>query len=201
MLAYILTFSRLALAAAFAVAVAVFAPDGLGTHEAVALIVLAIFEEVTDLLDGMAARAMGTASLLGGLFDPLSDSLSRLTMYFAMALVGWVTVAVPLVMTARDVIVAYTRTVRALTGGRTSARLSGKVKALIQGGAIPVLVIVATSIDAGFLPHGPGWWSRVAVAAMLILVTVWSLVDYLCGAWEGIVELYGSRRTDQPDEA
>ncbi len=62
-------------------------------------------------------------------------------------------------------------------------------------------MIVATSIDAGFLPHGPGWWSRVAVAAMLILVTVWSLVDYLCGAWEGIVELYGSRRTDQPDEA
>ena len=120
MLAYLLTFARLPLAGAFAAIVAVLAggsPVPVGW--AIVLFVIAGCEELTDLLDGLVARRTGTASQLGGLLDPLADSLARLTMYFAMALAGWITIAVPLVMTARDIVVAYTRIVQALTGGKT----------------------------------------------------------------------------------
>ena len=185
MLAYLLTFARLPLAGAFAVVVAMQA-DGpsVPVAWAIVLFIIAGCEELTDLLDGPVARKTGVASRLGGLLDPLADSLARLTMYFAMALAGWVTVAVPLVMTARDIIVAYTRIVQALTGGKTSARASGKFKAVIQGAGIFVIVGLAAAqdrLDAGLVQI-----LRAAVAALIIAVTSWSLLDYVRGAAGGI---------------
>lgn len=105
-------------------------------------------------------------------------------MYFAMALAGWITIAVPLAMTARDIVVAYTRIVQALAGGKTSARASGKFKAVIQGAGIFVIVGLAAAqdrLDAGLVQI-----LRAAVAALIIAVTSWSLLDYVRGAAGGI---------------
>jgi CDP-diacylglycerol---glycerol-3-phosphate 3-phosphatidyltransferase len=185
----ILTLSRLALAGAFAASVAICA-EPLTPPWALGLIALALVEELTDLLDGIAARHFGTASTLGGLLDPLSDSLARLAIYFAMALVGWVTIAVPLVMTARDVIVAYTRTVQALGGGKTSARLSGKIKAVVQGGCIPLLVLLAWRAGAG---SGDLSLVRNIATGALLVVTLWSLGDYVRGAASAAIALHSRR--------
>ncbi len=207
MIAFLLTTLRLFLAAAFAACVYFFsANELLTTVEAATLVVLIGVEEATDALDGWAARRFGTASRLGGLYDPLSDSLARLTCYFAIALAGWVTVAVPLVMTARDIIVSYTRVVNAYTGGKTSARISGKLKAVIQGGALPILVgLIALR---GVLDPAIVGWGRSIVAAGVIAITLWSLLDYLRGALPGAVRMYrrkpadpGRADAEKPDEA
>jgi phosphatidylglycerophosphate synthase len=188
MWAHAITTGRLVLAAAFAAVTGFCAGnDRLSWPAAVVLIALAGLEELTDLLDGWVARRMGTASTLGGIFDPLSDSLSRLTIYFSMALAGWVPLAVPLVMTGRDIIVAYTRIANALTGGKTSARLSGKCKAVIQGGGIWVILALAI--------HGQASWiggARWGAGGLIIAVTAWSLVDYLRGSLPAIRALCDS---------
>jgi CDP-diacylglycerol--glycerol-3-phosphate 3-phosphatidyltransferase len=185
MLAYLLTFARLPLAGAFAVVVAVQAGrPGVPAGWAIVLFAIAGCEELTDLLDGMVARKTGTASPLGGLLDPLADSLARLTMYFAMALTGWITIAVPLVMTARDIIVAYTRIVQALTGGKTSARASGKFKAVVQGAGI--FAIVGLAAGRAWLGDELDPILRAAVAAAIIAATSWSMLDYVRGAAGGI---------------
>ena len=192
MLAYVLTLGRLVLAAAFAVAVGVAAlcrteAGGvvpLGPAGTVVLLALALAAECTDMLDGWAARRAGTASELGGLLDPLCDSLARLTMFFAAALAGWVWIGVPLTMAGRDIIVAYVRVVAGRTGGQTSARLSGKLKAIVQGAAIIALVALASrwaAPAAGAAPAGATPWLRIGVAAAVMAVTLWSLVDYLRG--------------------
>lgn len=190
MLAMVLTLARLPLAAGFAVAVAAAASgDGatIGPAWAWGLIAIAALEELTDFFDGFAARRTGTVTRLGGILDPLADSLARLTMYFAMGLAGWVTLAVPLAMTLRDVLVSYTRIVQAMTGGKTSARISGKLKAVIQGGGVFVLVVVA----AGWLGASAEalGWARHITAGAIIAVTAWSLADYIRGAMPGIQEL------------
>ena len=192
MLAYVLTVGRVVLAAAFAACAAAAhwqsGGQALSAGYMAALLVLAAAAEATDLLDGPAARRGNTVSRLGGLLDPLCDSLGRLTMYFAAALAGWVWLAVPLAMVGRDLIVAYVRIIRAHADQPTSARGSGKVKAIIQGGAILVVVALA------------GWsgprieTARAAVAVVVILVTVWSLIDYLRGGWPAVVALYRSQR-------
>ncbi|MBT3199538.1 MAG: CDP-alcohol phosphatidyltransferase family protein [Phycisphaerales bacterium] len=187
MLAYILTLGRLVLAAIFACCVASFVNQGqISNTLAVALIVLAIIEELTDIFDGWAARRFGTVSQLGGILDPLVDSLARATIYFAMAHVGWIPHAVPLVMIARDIIVAYTRIANATVGASTSARISGKIKAIIQGGGIPVVIALAAPVVTGALGPDTVHIFRLTAAGILIAITVWSLYDYLRGAWPAI---------------
>jgi phosphatidylglycerophosphate synthase len=166
----------------------------LGTAGAVVLLALVLAAECSAMLDGWAARRAGTASELGGLLDPLCDSLARLTMFFAAALAGWVWIGVPLTMAGRDIIVAYVRVVAGRTGGRTSARLSGKVKAVVQGAAIVAIVVLASRWAApagGAASAGAAPWLRAGIAAAVIVVTLWSLADYLRGGWGQIRKLYG----------
>ena len=185
MLAFLITFARLPLAGAFAVIVAVLAGrPSVPAAWAIALFGVAACEELSDILDGMVARKTGTASRLGGLLDPLADSLARLTMYFAMALAGWITIAVPLAMTARDIVVAYTRIVQALTGGKTSARTSGKLKAFVQGAGI--FAIVGFAAGQARLDPNLVQVIRAGIAALIIAVTSWSLLDYIHDAGPGI---------------
>lgn len=194
-LVYAITLSRLGLAGLFAAGVWWFRT---GPEESLAmagmamLMVLALLEEATDVLDGKLARRTNTASRLGGIVDPLCDSLSRLTLYFALALGGWIHLAVPLVMAGRDIVVSYTRIVNALTGRQTSARISGKAKAVIQGGGVFAILALAGLGDR-FVPHARDLLQTI-VAGGIILATLWSLVDYLRGTWPGVVELY--RRAD-----
>jgi CDP-diacylglycerol--glycerol-3-phosphate 3-phosphatidyltransferase len=187
-MAHWLTFSRPLLAAAFCVCLAALGRGGkLSLGAAAVLVLLGIVEELTDVFDGMVARRYGVASELGGILDPLADSLARLAIYFALALAGWVTVAVPLVMVARDIIVAYTRIVQARTGGHTSARLAGKIKAVIQGVGIPVLVALVWL--GGVWRQDAVLWTRWVVAAIIMAGTAWSSVQYVQGAWPGLKQM------------
>lgn len=184
-MAHWLTLSRPLLAVAFCVCLAALGRGGkLSLGVAALLVVLGLVEELTDLLDGIVARRYGVASELGGILDPLADSLARLAIYFGLALAGWVTVAVPLVMVARDIIVAYTRIVQARTGGHTSARLAGKIKAVIQGVGIPLLVALVWL--GGAWRQDVALWGRWLVAAIVIAGTAWSTLQYVQGALPGL---------------
>jgi len=191
MVAYILTFGRLVLAAGFAVVLALAVAGGgaVSNLAAAVLIALAVSEELTDAFDGWAARRFGTVTRLGGILDPLADSLARLTVYFAMALAGWITIAVPLVMSGRDIIVAYTRVANAAAGQATSARFSGKLKAIIQGGGIVAVILLAWAASSGAVAPDLCAALRAAAAGILIAVTLWSLADYLYAAWPAIVKM------------
>jgi CDP-diacylglycerol---glycerol-3-phosphate 3-phosphatidyltransferase len=190
MLAYVLTLGRLVLAAGFAIALAGLTDNGhISNSAACALIALAFFEELTDILDGWAARRFGTVSQLGGILDPLVDSLSRATIYFAMAWVMWITPIVPLVMVARDIIVAYTRIANATVGAATSARISGKLKAIVQGGGVPTVIVLAIPATIETLSGETLGMLRLVIAGIIIAVTLWSLVDYVAGAWPAVRQM------------
>lgn len=197
MLAYVLTFGRIVLAGVFAGALAgLGAPRELTGAAMAALAGLALVEELTDIFDGMAARHAGTVSALGGILDPLADSLSRLTIYFAMAMAGWVSLAVPFVMAGRDIVVAYARIACAAAGVSTSARISGKVKAVVQGAGMIALILLA---GAPIREAASGWEGgtggtggmRMGVEAAVVLVTAWSLGDYVRAAWPAVRKMSG----------
>jgi len=199
MIANILSFARLGIAIAFALAVslACAGPQGsMSLWSGVLLITLAVLLETTDVLDGFIARSTGTASQLGGILDPFMDSLARLTVYFAMSLVGWITIAVPLVMTARDIVVAYSRIIQALTGGQTSARISGKVKAVIQG--IGVFAVILIQLNRGSMAASTANGLTMAVAAAIIASTLWSLLDYGRNALPGLKTLVRQQKSRTP---
>ncbi len=136
------------------------------------LILLAIIE-FTDAFDGKIARRYGLTSEYGATLDPFADSISRLIVYWALALTGNVIFLVPLVMAVRDITVAYSRIVLAQNNQTVSAKLSGKIKASVQ------------AAGSFFALLGPlywdhiGKWSFYALSWLIIVATFLSAVEYV----------------------
>ena len=169
-----LTASRLALA----VVVAALVPWARAETWAIVLAtVLVAGIEATDLADGTVARRLGAVSTFGKLFDPYSDSISRLTVYWSLAVMGRCLAIVPLLMAIRDVTVGYTRIMMMRSGRDVAARWAGKLKALVQG--VGALILMAGPLYWG--ESGPALTLGVSVA--VAVVTVGSIAVY---GWDAI---------------
>ena len=131
--------------------------------------------EVSDILDGLLARRLGIVSELGATLDPYADSISRLTVYWALASAGLTLAVAAWCMVFRDITVAYCRVVWARQGRSGSARFSGKVKAVVQGTGAFFLLLSPTL----FPQSSP--WLVPAVTWTVVLVTLASLAEYVGG--------------------
>ena len=164
-----LTLVRMPLAAAFAGVLLVGDRGWTTTLAAVALLTLS---EISDGLDGYLARRLGAASRFGALLDPYSDSISRITIYWALAATDRTFACVPLVLALRDVTVAYCRILWIGANRSGGALLSGKLKAIVQGVGAFTLILWPH-----LLPQWPGL--APAMSWAVIVVTLLSLVEYV----------------------
>lgn len=143
-------------------------------------IVLLFLIETTDAVDGHIARYFNLASEYGATLDPYADSISRLIIYSALASKSLVILLVPLIMALRDITVAYARILLAKKNRSVSARISGKIKAIVQafGSFLAIL--------------GPTYWGRVgnwsfyALSWIIIFVTFLSSFEYVRDAFRAI---------------
>ncbi len=165
----LLTGSRLAFAATVALLTLWSAHERWAVLASVGLVALI---ELTDLLDGYLARSRGAVSEFGKMFDPYADSISRLTVYWSLAVVGRCWAVLPLVMAVRDVTVSYSRILMTQRGQDVSARYTGKLKAIVQG-------VCALLLMAGPLYWG-AWDSALihGLSGAVALITVASMFDY-----------------------
>jgi CDP-diacylglycerol--glycerol-3-phosphate 3-phosphatidyltransferase len=166
----LLTFSRVLLIIPFVMYFPDPATRGLW---AVGLLILC---ELTDALDGFVARRLGAVSNFGKIFDPFSDSIYRLSAFLTLLLAGLFPWWAFLALLFRDVAVAYIRVFEATHGHVRAARLSGKLKAVVQGGGLIALALVGVygaSLGAS-TSSTISWIAYVAVVG----ITLWSLFDY-----------------------
>lgn len=136
-------------------------------------LILLIIIEFTDAFDGKIARRYGLTSEYGATLDPFADSLSRLIIYWALAVTANVIFLVPLVMAVRDVTVAYARIVLAQNNQTVSAKLSGKVKASVQ--AIGSFLALLGPLYWSHI----GYWSFYALSWLIIIATFLSAIEYV----------------------
>lgn len=99
-----------------------------------------ILVEITDLLDGYLARKFNLVTFVGKIIDPFSDSISRLIVFGSLAYKGLCLPFVPIIMVLRDITIAYTRIAQVSYSIDCSVRLSGKLKAFIQGASAIILI-------------------------------------------------------------
>ena len=182
-LALLLTWSRLFLTPVFAV---VFFQGYLWSRISAFLIV--VLSELTDLFDGMAARRRGEVTDFGKILDPLADSVSRLTIFLCMAVEfsagsgNRIAMYLVLLLLWRDSLVSTLRTVCAHRGVVVAARLSGKIKAVVQ--AIVIFTILVLRIWYGvFSDQEEPYALYTFFLSVASVVTVWSLYDYVSGNW------------------
>ncbi len=109
------------------------------------LLALFLFFELSDAFDGFIARKYEQVTELGKLLDPMADSITRTSAFLTFTL-GPVQLPIVIVFIFiyRDTMVGTLRTICALKGFALAARVSGKIKAIIQ--AIAIFVIIAMMI-------------------------------------------------------
>ncbi len=144
-------------------------------HEKSALLIVLGFmalAELTDLLDGIVARSTGQVSQVGKILDPMTDSLYRTSIFAAFLVNGWLPLWAFAVFFMRDIIVSYLRILSEQRSITLAARMSGKLKAIIQGVA-QIGVVIAMYIGTATSLAAANWLIILAVA-----ITAYSLFDY-----------------------
>lgn len=106
--------------------------------------------EFSDAMDGYLARKYNEVTDFGKIFDPMADSIYRISVFLTFTLEP---IRVPMVwiflFLYRDSVISTLRTICALRGFALAARISGKVKAVIQA-------ICAFAVILLMIPHSLG---------------------------------------------
>lgn len=148
------------------------------------LLFLLAISELSDAFDGYLARKYNQVTDLGKVLDPMADSIARISVFLTFTLDP---VRIPMslvfIFLYRDSVVSTLRTICALKGFALAARISGKIKAVIQ--AIAAFVVLGLMI-----PHSLGMLSTetlhnagTAIVFVTALYTIYSGVDYIIANW------------------
>jgi CDP-diacylglycerol---glycerol-3-phosphate 3-phosphatidyltransferase len=148
----------------------------------VAAVVCAILIELSDMFDGMIARGRGEVTDFGKVFDPVADSVSRQTVFISFMVSGIIPLWMYLVFFYRDAFMQLMRIVCASGGLVLAARMSGKVKAVLQAIATFVVLIIVladmhhlTWVPVQIAGRHTAFWVVGAVAVFTLL----SVIDYI----------------------
>jgi CDP-diacylglycerol---glycerol-3-phosphate 3-phosphatidyltransferase len=153
------------------------------------LLLLLSISELSDAVDGYLARKYNQVTDFGKVLDPMADSIARISVFLTFTLEP---VKLPMILVFiflyRDSVVSTLRTICALKGFALAARLSGKIKAVVQAIAAFIVLILMIPHSLGYLStetlHNAGT-SIVGVAA---IYTVFSGIDYINANWHYIAK-------------
>ena len=144
------------------------------------LILLLAISELTDAFDGWIARRFNQVTELGKLLDLMADSVHHIAVFLTFTeapvnLPMWVV----LLFLFRDSFISTLRTMCALKGFALAARLSGKLKAVLQGLSALLILLLMIPYSLGELSS-----EELTFFSTIIAVTagVWALisgVDYV----------------------
>lgn len=136
--------------------------------------------EFSDLLDGYLARKYNQVTDFGKIFDPMADSIARLSMFLSFT-TGVVQLHILLVFLFfyRDAVVSTLRTVCALRGFALAARRSGKIKAVIQAIAALVILLLLIPNSLGMLDTATLQLVSNVVVGIAGVYTLYSGWDYI----------------------
>lgn len=144
------------------------------------LLFLLILCELSDIFDGIVARRTNQVTELGKILDPMSDSIVRLSVLlsFTQGLIKLPLLLV-LVFVFRDAVISTLRTLCALHGTALAARLSGKLKAVLQAVAIFVVTMSIIPYSMGLISidllREISFW----VVTLTAVYTILSGIEYI----------------------
>lgn len=150
--------------------------DGTPHGDTLAAVVFAL-AALTDGLDGYIARSRDSVTTFGKLMDPLADKLLITAALISLVSLNRLPAWVAMVIIAREFAVTGLRSIAADRGVVIAASWMGKVKTVLQIGAVFALII--------FNP-APLWVDVLVYAALA--ATVISGFDYFFGLRKRIEE-------------
>jgi CDP-diacylglycerol---glycerol-3-phosphate 3-phosphatidyltransferase len=174
-----LTASRIALAPLFFIAYRW--GESLGSIPYVAVLwALFLVIEVSDLLDGFAARSTKTVSDFGKLFDPYADVFARLTYFVCFVLAGLMPAWAFMLVLYRELSINFLRMLLAQRGIAMGARKGGKLKSAtyMASGAASLLYVSLSKLSLASELLPPLFIAIYALYSLAALLAVVSFLDY-----------------------
>jgi len=137
--------------------------------------------EITDMLDGMAARRLKQTTDFGKLIDPFADTLMQITCFLCFVIDGIIPAALFLVVLYREFGILFIRNLMLKKGIALGARMSGKIKTVtyITAASLTLLYIGLHRLGIfGFLQPALRI-AAIAVFYLSVLFSVLSFIDYV----------------------
>lgn len=160
------------------------------------LLCLLSISELSDALDGYFARKYNQISEFGKIFDPMADSIARISVFLTFTQPP-VNLPLPLIFVFlyRDSITSTLRTICALRGFALAARTSGKIKAIVQAAASFSILFLMILHSSGYLSqiHLQSYSNWIVFAAALYAVL--SGIDYIYSNMHYITKLLLPKET------
>lgn len=143
------------------------------------LLALLGLSELTDAVDGYIARKFSQVTDLGKLLDPMADSIYRISIYltFTQPPVNFPLILV-FVFLARDSVISTLRTVCAFRGVVVAARVSGKIKAILQGISFSLILLAMIPHSLGMLSDRGLEVFASIIGCIVAIYSVYSGVEY-----------------------
>lgn len=129
-----------------------------------------IFACLTDFLDGRIARSRNLVTDFGKFIDPVADKLLVLTTLIMLIHLGMMPAWVVIIVICRELSVDGLRMVAVTQGKVIAAGPLGKWKTACQMVLISIMLILDLSFQTS--------WPVMALTGIMVLLTVWSAVDY-----------------------
>jgi CDP-diacylglycerol--glycerol-3-phosphate 3-phosphatidyltransferase len=144
------------------------------------LLFLLTLSELSDFFDGFFARKWDQVTELGKILDPMADSIARISVFLTFTQ-GFIKLPLLLVFVFlyRDSIISTLRTVCALRGVALAARISGKVKAVIQAIAAFLIVGLMIPYSVGLLSEKVLQICSLYIVGAAAVYTLFSGVEYI----------------------
>ncbi|MCC8189473.1 MAG: CDP-alcohol phosphatidyltransferase family protein [Planctomycetes bacterium] len=172
-----------------------------------AVLVVLVVTLLTDLFDGMVARARHEVTNFGKIMDPVADSTFFMTLLFGLSACprfgAEVSLWFPILVLYREIAMHIMRRYAALKGNAVPAKLSGKVKMFSQSLATVVFFLLVLARDltgtagAGVVSEAFLGKFALYLCCFTVAVTYWSLIEYYRDVPELIAE-YATTPADAP---
>lgn len=145
---------------------------------------------LTDLFDGMAARAYKEVTNFGKIMDPIADSTFFMTLLIGLAACPRfghnVTIWFPVLVLYREVVMHILRRYAALKGHAMPAKMSGKVKMFVQSIAMAFFFLLVMWRDGSYAAGVcPAWLTEELlgsvvfwVCGLTVVLNYASLIEY-----------------------
>ncbi|KAG6559528.1 CDP-diacylglycerol--glycerol-3-phosphate 3-phosphatidyltransferase [Candidatus Rhabdochlamydia oedothoracis] len=159
------------------------------------LLCLTVLSEVSDVFDGLLARRYNKVTDLGKLLDPMADSIFRLSVFLAFT---QGVIQLPLLLVCiffyRDIVISTLRALCGLRGFALAARLSGKIKAVVQAVIIFFILVMLIPYSLGYLELSLLRKLSVYSVSIGVIYTLYSGCEYILANRAYIQKALGLKR-------
>ncbi|MDR1869797.1 MAG: CDP-diacylglycerol--glycerol-3-phosphate 3-phosphatidyltransferase [Treponema sp.] len=143
--------------------------------------IIFIISQVTDLLDGIAARKLNEVSDFGKLFDPFADTIMQLTCFLCFVIDDIFPAFLFLLVIYREFSILFIRNLMLTKGAALGARMGGKIKTVIYiiagGAALLTASIQRLKILESLLPYFKT--GTIIIFTVSVVISIASFIDYL----------------------